>query len=190
MKLLTFAHHGEAQHFLKFDNYQSTDFEFKGLFNNENDYLLITGEGIESTSERMNIVLQNIGNRISKVINIGIAGALNINLELESIHSIRNVYLEDGKEFYLSASAEANINCITANNRVLNEKYSNQLFQFAPVVDRELWVCAHLCKKYQLSWLSFKLISDYAGSKIDSKKIIKKSKLYSLKLYNYYKFNL
>jgi nucleoside phosphorylase len=190
MKLLTFAHRGEAQHFLKYDNYKSLDYEFIELFTNEKDYLLITGEGIESTSERMNSVLQTVRDDISNIINMGITGALDKKLQLESVHSIRKVYLEDEDKFFQSADTKANINCITAKNRVMNEKYSKQLFQIAPIVDRELWTCAHLCNKYQLLWVSLKLISDYAGSGIDSKKIIKKSKQYSLKLYNYYKSNL
>ncbi len=186
MKLLTFAHRGEAQHFLKYDNYKSFDFEFNGLYRNKENYVLITGEGLESTNKKMGEVLRQSNYSISKVINLGIAGALDSNLDLESIHSVKLIKKENENETFQSSDVYANIDCISALNRVLDETYKKTLSKRAQIVDRELWACAKVCNKYQVPIYSFKLISDYAGSTTGLNKIIQKSKGYSKKLFDFY----
>lgn len=187
MKLLTFAHRGEAQHFLKYDNYKSLDLEFNGLYKNEENYLLITGEGLESTNEKMNAFLLQPNLSISHVINLGIAGALDENLKLDSIYSIKKIKKENSDETFLTANVFANTDCISASSRVHNNEYSKQLAEQAQIVDRELWACAKVCSKFNIPIYSFKLISDYACSPSDLQKIIQNSKLHSKKLYNFYK---
>ena len=186
MKLLTFAYRGEAQHFLKYDNYKSFDFEFNGLYRNKENYVLITGEGLESTNKKMGEVLRQSNYSISKVINLGIAGALDSNLDLESIHSVKLIKKENENETFQSSDVYANIDCISALNRVLDETYKKTLSKRAQIVDRELWACAKVCNKYQVPIYSFKLISDYAGSKISLENIIQHSKKYSKKLFDFY----
>ncbi len=186
MKLLTFAHRGEAQHFLKFDNYKSLDFEFNGLYKNEVNYLLITGEGFESTNKKMNAFLIKTNLFISCVINLGIAGALDSILDLESIHSVKLIKNENEIETFQSSDVYANIECISALNSVLDETYKKKLSKRAQIVDRELWACAKVCNKYKVPIYSFKLISDHAGSEISLDKIIQHSKKYSKKLFDFY----
>ena len=186
MKLLTFAHRGEAQHFLKYDNYKSFDFEFNGLYRNKENYVLITGEGLESTNKKMGEVLRQSNYSISKVINLGIAGALDSNLDLESIHSVKLIKKENENETFQSSDVYAEIDCISALNRVHDVVYRNKLFARAQIVDRELWACAKVRNKYQVPIYSFKLISDYAGSTTGLNKIIQKSKGYSKKLFDFY----
>lgn len=186
MNLLTFAHRGEAQHFIKVDNYQPVEFSFNGLFNNKENYLLITGEGLESTHERMNIVLKNIEEQISTVINYGIAGSLDKDLELESVHRINLILKEDENKTFQSANKNSKTNCISALNRVHDINYRNKLAQRAQIVDRELWAVADICHSFNLPILSVKLMSDYAGKTTDTKRLIKKAKEYSRKLYEYY----
>jgi nucleoside phosphorylase len=190
MNLLTFAHRGEAQHFLKYNNYKSVDFKFSGLFKNEENYLLITGEGLQSTEERMAAFFSHSNLTIDNVINLGIAGALNENFEIDSIHSIKQVFGEDQNQNFISFDENAQHDCISAKNRVLNKSYAKRLSKHASIVDRELWVCAKVCKIKSIPFYSFKIISDYADHNTDSKTIINKSNFYSTKLYNYYKFNL
>jgi len=189
MKLLTFAHRGEAQHFLKVDNYQSVEFSFKGLYKNKENYLLITGEGIESTNIKMEVVLEHIGSEILGVINIGIAGALVNNLELETIHCVNLILKEDESKVFYSSNKRLALSCISALNRVHNIDYRNKLTQKAQIVDRELWTIADVCSRYNIPVSSIKLISDYAGKAIDTKRIIQKAKNYSKNLYDFYKSN-
>jgi hypothetical protein len=53
MKLLTFAHRGEAQAFLAAYTFKPVDFFFDGLLKSDNYYLLITGEGPHAASEKL-----------------------------------------------------------------------------------------------------------------------------------------
>jgi len=52
MKLLVFAHRGEAQAFFNHWNFSLVDFFFTGLFKSHRYYLLITGEGPKDASEK------------------------------------------------------------------------------------------------------------------------------------------
>ncbi|MCK5032815.1 MAG: hypothetical protein KAS18_04250, partial [Calditrichia bacterium] len=93
---------------------------------------------------------------------------------------------ENENETFQSSDVYANIDCISALNRVHDVVYRNKLFARAQIVDRELWACAKICNNYQLPFYSFKLISDYAGSTTGLNKIIQKSKGYSKKLFDFY----
>ena len=190
MKLLTFAHRGEAQHFLQFDNYQLSNFQFEDLFKNDDNYLLLTGEGLQLTHKRMEILLKNIGSEISEVINLGIAGALTDDIELESVHHINRVKKEDENKSFQIQNIKSGLDCISALNRVQDISYKNKLLTVAQIVDRELWAIADNCSRYNLPVSSIKLISDYAGSFVDIKQIIQKAKRYSKKLYDFYTSNM
>jgi len=187
MILLTFAHRGEAQHFLKNDDFQSVDFLFDGLFKNKNKYLLLTGEGMQSTHKKMEIVLKNIGTKISEVVNLGIAGSLTEDIELESVHLVNQIKKEDENKSYQTQYVKSGLDCISALNRVLDINYKNKLSLEAHIVDRELWAVADVCSRFNLPVFSIKLISDFAGGTTDTKRIIQKAKEYSKKLYIYYK---
>lgn len=186
MKLLTFAHLGEAQSFIKNEMFQKTNDPVNNFYKNKDSLLLITGEGIDSTEMKLSKLLSEYKNSISLVFNIGIAGVLDHSLKLESIHVIRKTYMEDEKNFFISTDTSATIDCITAKNRVMEKKYANQLSPIAPVVDRELWACAKTCYDFKIPFLSIKLISDYAGIATNSIQVIKRAKAYSEKLYKYY----
>ncbi len=186
MKLFTFAYKSEAHSFIKNDAFQKVNEPVNGLYRNANDFLLITGEGIDSTNRKLTKFFSEYKINLSNVFNLGIAGSLDKNLNLESVNSIRKVYLEDGKESFFSADTNANIDCITAKNRVMDKKYANQLSPIASLVDRELWACAKVCYRFQLPFLSIKLISDYAGTTTSTEQIIKRAKEFSQKLFEHY----
>lgn len=189
MNLLTFAHYGEAQHFLKSGNFKQIDFESKNLFKNDNSFLLVTGEGLDATSKRLNAFFNNTNEKISKLINIGIGGALKDNLDLGSICRIKKILQENESETLLSADVYSNINCISAINRIDNKSYRTKLSKLADVVDQELWACAKECSIRGIPVYSFKLISDYANNPVDFKTIVRNAKEYSRKLYEYFVTN-
>jgi hypothetical protein len=74
--LLTFAHYGEAGAFIREKGFQPLDFCDNGLYESSNTLLLLTGEGISSTMERLSAVCREFKHHISEVINLGIAGSL------------------------------------------------------------------------------------------------------------------
>jgi nucleoside phosphorylase len=188
--LLTFAHYGEAGAFIREKGFQPLDFCDNGLYESSNTLLLLTGEGISSTMERLSAVCREFKHHISEVINLGIAGSLSKELNIGEIYSIRSVIREphSGKRFetYLSAETRATADCITAGKRVLDDDYARRLAGFAQLADRELWAVAAVCAQFQLPFRSYKLISDMAGKNTHPGEIKRRAREYSIELYQFY----
>lgn len=164
MKLLVFAHKGEASHFILKLNFKPKEFVFPGLYSNGQDLLLLTGEGIQNATERSAIVLATFSKNINKIINIGIAGSLDINIPVNQIKIISESYKESNesiepKKFKFNESGSS-WRCVSANDRVLDLDYAQRLARHADIVDRELWAIASCAKLFQLPVSAIKLISD------------------------------
>jgi hypothetical protein len=191
MLLLTIAHKGEAQEFIKRSFTQPADFHFSGIYRDGDNILLLTGEGIESAIFRVSSVLTYFGSRINRVMNMGIAGALKDNLQINQIYGIRKVYHQsysDQKNSYiLCKETHGKMDCITAQKSVRDPIYAQTLSTIAPIVDRELWGIGYSCMNYGISFKSYKLISDYASENISEKDIKSKSPIYSKHLFDFYK---
>lgn len=188
--LLTFAHRGEAETFLKQGRFQPLPFLFKGFYESERELLLLTGEGIQSAIERLTAVCAAFRQNIIEVINLGIAGSLDDGIEVGEIYAIRKVFREgvESNPFpaFSSSDDTANTNCITAEKRVLESDYAARLAPFAPVVDRELWAVASVCSRFSLPFRSYKLISDRAGENVVTLDIKRRAAEFSARLYEYY----
>jgi nucleoside phosphorylase len=191
MLLLAIAHKGEAQEFFKRSFTQPSDFHFPGMYRDGENILLLTGEGIELAILRVSSVLTYFGNKIDRVLNMGIAGALRSTLQINQIYGIRQVYHEhqDNKKFpkLLCKETHSKTDCITAQKSVFDTKYAQSLKRVAPIVDRELWGIGFTCKNYGISFKSYKLISDYAGENTNSEAIKSKTSSYSKHLFDFYK---
>lgn len=169
MRLFTFAHRGEAIEFIKRDHYNPVPFFFPGLYqNDENSFLLITGEGIQSTSQKLSAVCASLNGKIQRVSNIGVAGSLDPSLQLGEIHKIRTVYLEHGHEepgnaafhSFTCQNDSPRLDCLTARSRLLEPSRAQKLSCFAQIVDMELWATASVCHLFQLPLDSTKLLVD------------------------------
>ena len=188
MVLLTFAHLGEAQEFVNRKHTQKVDFHFSGLYKSDDEILLITKEGVQSTTERMASVCTYFSNKISHVINLGIAGSLSDNLQINQLYGIRKIFNENEIErTFQSEDARSKIDCITASHRVMDDGYAERLSKIAQIVDRELWACASVCSLFNLPFKSYKLISDRAGSLTSMDDIKKQIPLLSKHLFDFYK---
>jgi nucleoside phosphorylase len=185
MKLIHLAHRGEAQQFLK-DLDVSADQSMEGLYIGDNEVVLIGSEGIENTLAKLAYCLGRF--KISEVLNFGIAGALDKNLNLDEVYEIRTSYCFNEKIQYKSFQANLKgVDCITTNKRVLESDYAEELSNFAPIVDRELWAIGFVCKTQNIPFSSYKLISDYAGAQTNCFDIKEKAGEYSIILSNTYK---
>ncbi len=166
-KLLVFAHRGEAQAFIDDFHFQPVTFFFNGLFKNENDYLLLCGEGPQTAGEKTTAVLAVFNQEIILVINIGIAGSLSTKLKTGDLAWIRSSYAQNADRCEFKSYAlpiHDGIDCITAFIRITTRDQKQQLSAFADVVDRELWSIASAAHLFKLDCLSLKLVSDdYAG---------------------------
>lgn len=187
--LFTFAHRGEAQLFLKKGGYKPIPFYFDSLYDNGTNFLLITGEGLQKTTEKVAAVCAFYKSRIPQIINLGIAGSLSSELQLGEIYSVRTVYRED--EFHSFTSSEglssfSRFDCISALNRVVTDEKAEQLGYFAQIVDRELWAIGSCASLFKIPFRSYKLIADRAGSQTDCFDLKKRALSFSEKVYDYF----
>lgn len=166
MKLLTFAHRGEAQAFLSAYSFKPVSFFFDGLLKSNNYFLLITGEGPHSASEKTTSVLAKLGEEVTEVYNFGVAGSLNSKLKLHDLIWVRTSYAHHAEKLEFKSyssdtiNTNANNDCITAYARALDSDEKNKLSHFANIVDRELWAIASAAHLFKKPYKSLKIISD------------------------------
>lgn len=186
-KLLIFAHRGEAKAF--FSQFQEKAMPFMdGLYESDEHYLLITGEGPWKAGPKLGLVLGQLGEKVEEVVNLGIAGALRASIEVDQVYPIRTVYLEQNQDMQFASHTlgHEGVDLITCHTRVLEEKLANHLDNFAPVVDRELWALAQVCDNSGHSLSSYKLISDKVGDKEICQRVKELSDRYSNQLLDFY----
>lgn len=163
MKLLTFAHRGEAQAFLSSSNFKPVDFFFEGLLKSEDTYLLITGEGAQSSGEKTISTLARFTDEIDEVINLGVAGSLTDKLKKDDLIWVRTAYAHHAEKLEFksfTAGTAGEHDCMTAFARVLDIEEKKKLSLFANVVDRELWAVASAAHLFKKPFRSLKIISD------------------------------
>jgi hypothetical protein len=161
MQLITMAHLGEAQGVINlFDLKRVTP----NLFENDTLSCLITGEGPfeAATSVASQLARKNY----ARVINLGIAGALDSTLMLGEIYPVRSVYLvvEGKPQFKSFQSLEQGFDCITSFERILSAEKALPLAGVGALVDREVWGVAMAARSHSVKFESYKLVSDHAGS--------------------------
>lgn len=188
MKLLTFAHRGEAQAFLSAENYRPVEFIFDGLLKSDDHFLLITGEGVQSTSEKTIATLTRFGEEIDEVVNLGVAGSLNEKIKKYDLVWVRTAFAHHAEKLefksFTSGSGKAASDCMTAFARVLNHEEKKKLSLFADLVDRELWAAASAAHLFRKPFRSLKIVSDEMKKEdTDICKFVKEeAPLYSQKL--------
>lgn len=164
MRLLHFAHRGEAQTFIKRLNLKPIN-EKQNIYQKNDLLLCLSGEG---PMEALNLVSFILGKYdITEVINLGIAGSLSPRVEKHKAYYIRSTYAHLGEksQFHSFTSVQGgSFDCITSFERVLTDECAQKLGNFADIVDRELWGVAKACAYNNTPWISLKYISDKAGS--------------------------
>lgn len=195
MIVKVFAHRGEAQTFLKEEDYKVLPAPFDGVFKNSNgDVLLLTGEGADSAGQKLATVLgmffnsKNSEESPKEIHNYGVAGSLSNNLEVGAIKEIRTFYRQrDGEMLFHSYSCLAGTHdCITTNQRVLSNSQKDELDNFAPLIDREGWALAAVAKTFNIPFKAIKLVSDIVSDQSEVCKFVKENaNEFSDKLYTY-----
>lgn len=163
VKILIFAHRGEAQAFFSQWDLHPVSFYFSGLFKNSDYFVLITGEGPKEASEKAVAVLSSFKNEISSVVNIGIAGSLSPKVKVGDLAWVRSSYAQNAErcEFKsYTTKHHTSTDCITAYSRVTTLEEKKTLSHFADLVDRELWSIASAAHLFKMDFLSLKLVSD------------------------------
>lgn len=191
MKLLTFAHPGEAREFIKHLPQLKARFDIASrLYLSPEWALLITGEGMDRVFLNLGKALGQVS-EITAIYNLGIAAALDHKLAKNNIVPVRTAYrhLADGMEFksYSSNDGLANQDCISTFQRIHSAKQAKQLSYFGQMIDRELWAVAALSDFYRIPFQSFKLISDYAWEAESCVLAKSQATAYSCQLYKKFK---
>jgi nucleoside phosphorylase len=187
MNLLVFAHRGEAQEFLNYFKLKPCEFYFDGLYTADELMLLITGEGPDNVYTRLGAVIAAYPS-IDNIINLGIAGALNSKLELNTIHKVGTVYAfkDDAPAFHSSTASLDGVDLVTVEKRVVDNSFAQKLRPIADMVDREAHAIGQVCRRLKKQFLAYKLISDYAGEQTQCFDIKKRALFYSNTLLEFY----
>ncbi len=176
MKLLIFAHRGEAQTFLKEEKARVCESgvlgpPLQGLFQCSLGHILITGEGPHRALGKTCTVLAALsarGQRVEQVWNLGIAGALRPEISLGDIYPLRTIYAlashapHSQVEFhsYTSHWPHARSDCVSSPVRILDSAAADHADNFAPLVDGEAWGVARACQSFEIPFFPVKLASD------------------------------
>jgi hypothetical protein len=185
MKCFTFAHKGESQVFLKKGHYLHCPFAFDGLYRNEDSFLLIHGEGLQNTTQKLSAFLGSFIDEITVVLNYGICGSfIPEKYTVGEILPIRTCYAEG--EFKSFSTPQGSVDIISSRERVLDKGKAKNLAPFAPLVDREAWAVGSVCDLFGLPFYSFKLVSDYAQDKSHCDRILGDAENISKKLFDHY----
>ncbi len=189
--LLIFAHTGEAQSFLENSTFKKVEFSLAKVYQSRKEILLISGEGYLEILPRLTAFIESRLSRLSALINLGVAGALNRRLALDQLVAIKAVRLEADLHCQPlhTQTPGAEYTCVTAMQRVLDEHSARRLARFADVVDREAWaVCKTACL-FNLPVYCFKLISDFAGALTRQVNFREESRRWSTALWEHYQQN-
>lgn len=189
MELLVFAHRGEAHAFIEnLPNLKAEAQQPSSKYSNGQQTLLICGEGFHNSLTSTAYTLGR--NEFSRVLNFGIAGALDQELEKYSIQKVRTVYKAFKKDLefksFTSENSAKGIDCLTSSERTFDEELVKTYKNFASLVDRELWGIGFVCDKLKVPFNSYKLISDYALRTEACEEIQKQGKEFSYKLFDFY----
>ena len=174
-KLLTFAHLGEARAFIDFFEAEPLKSHHLKIFKaSSGPYLLITGEGLRQSSESLMLTLGSFP-EIEEIINFGLAGSLNKNLNIGDIYSVRSIYAENPSEIeyhsFTTSDGSAKVDLISTYKRIFDSNKAKKLSILAALVDLEAWAIASGAKRQNLPFKSFKIISDHPLNEENSKVI-------------------
>ena len=182
MHLITMAHLGEALSVIeKFRLVKKTP----DLYVGEDLLLLITGEGPFEAAVKTALILPQYP--IKEIINLGIAGTLDPELEVGQILAVRTIYLiQDLKPAFKTFGAfEAGHDCLTSFERILDPVKAVKLKGIGSLVDREAWGVAMVAKSHGTEFKAFKIISDLAGTILSCELVKTKAPEFSLALANH-----
>ncbi len=170
--LLVFAHRGEAQVFVREFGLQKladVNLPFEVLSDSSQNFLLVCmGEGLQNATECVSATLAIFGQRITTVVNLGIAGILSPDLDVGKTIHIRTCYAQKNSkdmEFksFSTDTLSASHDIVSARDRVLTTLVAEHLGCFAPIVDREAWAVASVAHRFGKSFHCIKYLSDRAG---------------------------
>lgn len=170
MKLITFATVEEAQYTLEYFEARPIS---DGLYQYDLGMIAITGIGPFAA----HIVATALSENVDEIINIGLAGSLNANLEVGTIHSVAKLskYLwhPKGHEHAKKSLAgslpavtlkDSGLHLCTVDWPVVEEQLVDELRTTYDIVDMEGYSVAFAANALDKKCMVYKIISDHCSS--------------------------
>ncbi len=191
MNLIVFAHKAEAQNFLKEKTISQYSKKLPNLYHCDKYYVLFLGKGIGHVTRDLASATLELSGKIKQIINMGVAGSLSQELELNKIYPIKTCILAPNdlkrrETFDLQTQSDKLFTCITTQRMVDTPAYAKYLHNYADLVDMELWAISAVCHQLNMPLSAYKLISDYADNPTITKSVKQKAPFYSSLLKEYY----
>ena len=139
----------------------ASEFVEPNLYQKDNHYIFICGIGELSQKNFLSYIQSDYVNiHCDCIINLGIAGACNDNLVLETVYQIKNI--GHGKEL-LNLSENYGKKSLCTTIKPVWEKEAKLYYaqQGYDLIDMEAFFLAKVCQKYDLDIEFYKLVSDY-----------------------------
>lgn len=173
MKLLHFAHRPEAKAFLENSDFALIkEAKIDLYYSNHLDLaLVISGEGhlkaLEACLQSILFLEFNWKKPVQEIINLGICGALNQQIQKNEIVQPRYSLLINANQTPIFQSYESHnelnaITCLTTEERIQSTEAAEKLHQFGDIVDRELWGVLRAAALSHIPVYSTKVVSDNA----------------------------
>ena len=195
MQLLCFAHRGECLAWLRQLDLRPLPLSFATAWQGKGVYVLLTGEGLEQASRTLAAFCARYEEKISTIVNLGIAGGLTAQLAQGEIYQVRTIYAakyahQVEYQSYSTSDVNALHDCISARTRVLDAQASTALANFAALVDRELWGMAAVAAQFKLPLRAAKLVSEIVFDAEICQRARAQREQYSAALYAFWQKNL
>jgi nucleoside phosphorylase len=188
MKLLIFAHKGEASAFFKHFSYEASKDRFYDIFKAKDHHLLICKEGMIDSLVNTVDCLAHF--QYDEVINLGIAASLRSDLKKGEVYPIRTSYAHQGDRPLFHSFNSVNVNalhdCLSVARRLTSPSEKEKLIPLAQMADQELWSIAKACKKNSLPFKAIKCISDELSDTEFCERVKTQASFYSEKLLSYF----
>ena len=165
-KIFVFATNKEAKeilkscHLIKIFSKNSKFYQWKTSCS----FIFICGMGLENTKKNFHSFLsyKNYDIKDYEFINLGIAGACNPNLSLQSTYHISIVSNKDNEKIKLNSPKENSKSLISLKKAVWEEKQRKKLYSKGfDCIDMEAFALAYSLKKYEKDLKVIKVISDF-----------------------------
>lgn len=184
MILFVFAHPLEAAVFIDKLNLKKENISLSNVYSRSDYILIVTGEGISNVISKLTNIITIYGDSILQILNFGIAGRLDPELELNSCYEVNSVEMS-GKRYVLD-ELKTGVRCVSSHKRVSDKASATELKKSGEIVDMELWAIADVGSAFNKPVRSVKILSDDAAEVNDIADIKKNAKFYSEQLFDYF----
>lgn len=186
--LLCFAHRGEAKSFFTLENFHKREFPIGELWESDQHFLAITGEGETTALLMTSAVLGQLHSQIKRVANFGVALGIGNGIQLFDVLHVRHIFgCKDERKHhdnfthsfhfhsFGTINPTAKWDLISVSQRIAAPEAALQLKPVAGLVDREAWAVAFAAYRFHKEILCIKSVSDLAQNHLGQCEFVRAS---------------